>query len=143
MFYYNLTFSDNGLYLTTQVNKVNITIGEEVMPGILGVPAEGTRSLRKKKGSKNFMKICGNLNDMNIKKVNKKALKREYQLLFELVSKALFPRSKKRTIVIGTDLFLTEVLSKYQKVNLPTAMIEHMHTIVMIKDGKHGLAYGF
>lgn len=43
----------------------------------------------------------------------------------------------------GPDLFLTEALSKYQKVNLLAIMIEHMNTVILTKDGKHGLAYGF
>lgn len=40
------------------------------------------------------------------------------------------------------NLFFTEVSSKYQ-INLPVIVIKHIHTIIIVKDGKHGLAYGF
>lgn len=83
------------------------------------------------------------LDDMNIKNVNKKTLKSEYQLLFKLVSKVLFPRFEKRTTVSGPDLFFMKVLLKYEKVNLPTIMIEHINTVITVKDGNHGLAYRF
>lgn len=66
-----------------------------------------------------FLEICGTLDDLNIKNVNKKTLKGEYQLLFEFLNKFLLPKFEKRTIVTGLNLFLMEVLSKYQKVNLP------------------------
>lgn len=78
---------------------------------------------------------------MNIKNVNKKTLKGEYQLLFELVNKVLLPRSEKKTIVTGLNLFLMEVLSKYKKV--PVIVIEHLNIVMTAKDEKHGLAYGF
>lgn len=125
------------------VNEVNIAIDEEVMSEILGVPTEGTRSLRSEKGSVNFLKICGRLDDINIKNVNKKTMKGEYQMLFELVNKSLLPKSEKRTTVAGPNLFLMEILSKYNKVNLPAIVIEHIHTVMTAKDGKHGLAYDF
>lgn len=45
MFYHNLSISDNDLYLTSQVNGVNISI-EDVLSEILDAPTEGIRSLR-------------------------------------------------------------------------------------------------
>lgn len=143
MFYHNLTFSNNGCHLTSQVNGVNLAIDEEVLSEILRLPAEGTRSLRNKKGSKKFLNICDKLDDMNIKNMSKKDLKEEYQLLFELVNKVILPRSEKTTTVIGLDLFLTNILAKFYKVNLPEVIIEHMNTVMLAKNRKHVLAYGF
>lgn len=88
-----------------------------------------------------FLTICSNLDKMNIKNVTKKALKGEYQLLFELVNKCLFPRSEKRTTVTGPNLYLMDMLVKFKKICLPTLIIEHIHTVVTAKDGKYGLAY--
>lgn len=93
-FYPNLNFSADASYLTNQVNGVSSSIDEEVSE-ILGVPTKGTKSLRNENDSKKVLKICGKLDAMNIKNMIKKALKGEYQLL-----------TKKRTIVIGPDLFL-------------------------------------
>lgn len=36
-----------------------------------------------------------------------------------------------------------ESLTKFNHVNLPTILIENMHKVMTIKDGRHGLAYGF
>lgn len=58
MFYHNLTFSDDDLYLTIQVNRVSIAIDEEVLFEILGGFVEGTRSLRKEKGSTKILKVA-------------------------------------------------------------------------------------
>lgn len=80
---------------------------------------------------------------MNVKNVSKKALKREYQLLFELVNKELLLYTEKITTMTGPDLLLMKVLSKFQKVNISAIMIEHLNRVMTAKDGKHGLAYGF
>lgn len=70
---------------------------------------------------------------MNIKNINKKAIKSEYQLFFELVNMVILPRSEKRTILTGPNLFLIKVLSKYKKVNLPAIIIEHIKTVMTPK----------
>lgn len=127
MFYNNLIFYKDDTYFTSQVNVVNIILDEKVMSEIHGAPIKGINSLRGEKGSVKFLKICGTLDDINIKNVSKKTLKIEYQLLFELVKKSL-PKLEKRTIMIGPDLFLMGILSKYKKVNPPIIMTEH-HTV--------------
>lgn len=55
---------------------MSIAINEEVLSEIFGVPTEGTRSLRNEKGSKKFWEIYSKLDDMHIKNLTKKALKR-------------------------------------------------------------------
>lgn len=59
MFYHNLSFFKDGLYLTSQVNEVNITIDEEVISEILRVLTKGTRFLREQKDYMKFLEIYG------------------------------------------------------------------------------------
>lgn len=64
-------------------------------------------------------------------------------MLFEFVNKVRLPRSDKGTTMSGPDLYLMEILSKYPKVNLLAIVMEHINIVVVEKEGKHGLAYGF
>lgn len=73
-FYHNLTFLDDALYMITQVNKVNIALNEQVF----GLPTEGTRSLKDESGSGKFLKVCGKLDDLNIKNMIKKSFKENF-----------------------------------------------------------------
>lgn len=57
MFYHNLVFSYDALYLPYQVNKVNIALDEQVLSKILGVPRKDTRSLVDEKGSEKFLEV--------------------------------------------------------------------------------------
>lgn len=41
------------------------------------------------------------------------------------------------------DLFLIESLSKFKEISLPATIIEHVHKVMMVRDRKHGLAYGY
>lgn len=92
---------------------MSLATDEKVLSEILRMPTKRTRSLRSAKGSEKFLRIYCKLDDIDIKNVSKKALKGEYQLFFELVKKVLLPRSEMRTTVIGPNLFLIVVLSKY------------------------------
>lgn len=125
------------------MNGGNISIDKDVMSEILGESTKGINFMRQQLGSGKFLEVCGRLDDINIKNVNKKALKSEFQLLFELVNKSFLPRSEKRTVAAGSDLFLMEDLSKFKKFIFPAIVIEYMHTLMTAKYGKHGLAYGF
>lgn len=53
------------------------------------------------------------------------------------------PRSEKRTIASGVDLFLIECLSKFELISLPAPMIEHIKKVIYEKEGKHGMSYGY
>lgn len=75
--------------------------------------------------------------------MTKNFLKGEYQLIFELVNKALLSYTEKRATVIGPNLFPMDTLFKYKKVNLLAILIDHMNIVMREKDGKHGLAYRF
>lgn len=43
----------------------------------------------------------------------------------------------------AVDLFLMKALSKFELINLPTLIIEHLYKVIHIKNGKHGLSYGY
>lgn len=64
-------------------------------------------------------------------------------MLFELVHRALLPRSEKRDTITGPHLYIMEILSTYQKVKLPVLVIEHFNTVMFVNNGKHALPYGF
>lgn len=72
-----------------------------------------------------------------------KFLIRELQLLFEFVNKVLLPCYEKCIVTSVVDLFLMKDLSKFKLVNLPALMIELIHKVMHIKDGKHGLPYRY
>lgn len=75
--------------------------------------------------------------------VYKKELKPQYQLMFEMVNKVLFPRSEWRSIVVIEDLVLIEAPVSNTSISLLGVMIEYMTKVANIKDGKHGLLYWF
>lgn len=66
MFYHNLMISEDGMYLTYQVNEVNISINKSVLSEILGALTEGIKAIKKEKRSAKFLTIYGILDDMNI-----------------------------------------------------------------------------
>lgn len=43
----------------------------------------------------------------------------------------------------STDLFTMEAISKFDDVNLPAVILEHMHKIINARDGRHGMSYGY
>lgn len=48
LFYHNLTFPDDSLYMISQVNRINIAIDEKIRSKLLEVPKEKIKSLKKK-----------------------------------------------------------------------------------------------
>ncbi|KAH0645027.1 hypothetical protein KY284_032911 [Solanum tuberosum] len=74
--------------------------------------------------------------------IQKKLMKGEYQLLFEFINKLLLPQTEK-PISSATNLFVMETLSKFEPLNLPALMLEHMHKIVVDHKGKHVMGYGY
>lgn len=111
IFYHNLAISDYKLYLTSLVNEVNMGIDEDTLYEIFWAATKGIRSLRSENAFVKFLEICGILDGLYIKNVNKKTLK--YQLLFQLMNKVLLPKSEKKTTTTGLDFFLMKVMFKY------------------------------
>lgn len=117
-------------------------LDKETLSKILSVPTLGIRFVKSKKGSIKFLKLCGALDGLLTINSDKRALKEEFQLLLELIKCALLPRYNKETTLIGVDLLLMEILLKYKRVNLIAIIIEHINTIINVKDGRHGIPYG-
>ncbi|KAK4714505.1 hypothetical protein R3W88_020412 [Solanum pinnatisectum] len=131
-FYYNTEFNEDGS-LHTLVGDKRVQLNEELLGEILEVPKEGIRSMAGKLCTQHFA------NEF----IQKKLMKGEYQLLFEFVNKVVLPRSEKHTIANSADLFLMESLYKFDPLNLPALILEHMHKMVIEQKGKHGMGYGY
>ncbi|KAH0665361.1 hypothetical protein KY290_027610 [Solanum tuberosum] len=80
---------------------------------------------------------------MNCAGIPKKLIKGDYQLLFEFFSKVILPRSEKRIVASPVDLFLKEALCKFDPLNLPTLMLEHMHKTMVEQKGKRDMGYRY
>ncbi|KAH0765233.1 hypothetical protein KY285_001104 [Solanum tuberosum] len=141
-FYYMVEFTEDGS-LNTQVWDIIFHLNEERLGEILNVPREGIRSMVGQSYIKSFAKECGKLSKMNCAGIPKKLLKGDYQLLFEFVNKVLLPITEKRTVASVTDFFLMEALSKFDLLNLPTLILEHMHKTIIDQKGKHDMEYGY
>ena len=73
----------------------------------------------------------------------KKVMKSEYQLVFEFVNKVLLSRTEKRTSATSADLFLMEMLCRFEAPNLPGLMLEHIYKTVIERKGIHGMGYRY
>lgn len=89
--------------------------------------------LLEKYVQKVFLNEYGKLPNLIRAGTPKKFLKGVYQLLFEFINKVVFPRSEKRTVDFGADLFMIEALNKFEVINLPAIILEHIHKISLLK----------
>lgn len=142
IFYNDLEIFDNGLYLTSQVHVMYMGLDEEKLSKILSLPTLGIMSVKLKKGSTQFLKLCGVLDGLLTENSYKRVLKEEFQLLFKLVANALFARSNKETTLTGANLVLMEILFTYKRVNLPAIVIKNMNTMINDKAGRYVIPYG-
>lgn len=85
--------------------------------------------------------MCGILDRLLTENSDKRILKEEFQLLFELVTNTLLSRSNMETILTGANMFLMKIFFKYKVVSLPTIIIEHMNFVLNDKDRRYGLPY--
>lgn len=92
-FYHELVFAEYALSLVTRVHNIEISLNERMLRYILKFHTEGIRFMVNQWSFTKFLIYIGKLDDLNISNVNKKALKGEFQLLFELVNKVLLPRT--------------------------------------------------
>lgn len=141
-FHYKLEFLDDGS-LNTQVGERKLHLDEMFFGEILGVPVEGIRSITGKICSKEFLNEYGKLSNLNGAGTPKKFLKGVYQLFFKFFYKFVLPRSEKQNITSRADLFMIETLSKFEVINLPAILLEHMHKTITTKEEKHGMEYDF
>lgn len=78
IYYHDLTFSKDDVFLTIQIHGVNIVLDEQVLAEALGVPTQGIRSLKNEYGLEKFLRRIGKLDDPTMKTMTKKSLKREF-----------------------------------------------------------------
>lgn len=97
----------------SQVNGVDMGLDEDTFSEILWVPTIVIKTIRLGERSIRFLGVYSDLEDLNNKSINKKVLKGRYELLFELLHRALLLRSERRGIVTGPNLCLMEILSIY------------------------------
>ncbi|KAK4737467.1 hypothetical protein R3W88_001164 [Solanum pinnatisectum] len=140
-FYYKMELLNDGGIKTT-VCGVKISLNEESLGIIFGVPLLGIRSIKDFKPSSDFLQRATKRGDIKRVGLPKKFLRVEYQLLFEFINKVLVPRSEKRIVAFVTDLFLMEQLDELKAINLPAIMLEHMHRMTR-KNARHGIPYGY
>ena len=93
--------------------------------------------------SVDFVTLCSKLPTTKCARLFKKVMKSEYQLVFEFVNKTLLPRTEKRTSATSTNLYDMELLCKFEPLNLPGLMIEHMYKTIIERKGIHGMGYGY
>ena len=70
-------------------------------------------------------------------------MKGEYQLVLKIINKVLFPCFEKRIVPSTYDLFIKDSLCKFDHLDLPSLMMEHMYKEVVEQKGKHGMGYGY
>jgi len=93
--------------------------------------------------SKEFVHVIRKLLNQSCAGIPKKYLKGEYQMFFGLINKVVLRRSEKRFVASVAVSFLVEELSTIELINLPAIMLENMHKTMSVKDGKHGMGYGY
>ena len=86
-----------------------------------------------------FVEVCYKVPTTRHVGLIKKLMKSEYQLVFEFVNKVLLPRTEKRTSATSSDLFLMESLCKFEPLDLPAPMLEHMYKTIIERKGIHGM----
>ncbi|KAH0765549.1 hypothetical protein KY285_001420 [Solanum tuberosum] len=104
--------------ITTRVGSTSLHMIEDLLGQILEVPREGTRSVIGKTCTVEFVKECSKIPNARRAGIQKKLMKREYQLLYEFVN-------------------------KFDPIDLPALMLEHMYKTVVEHKGKHGMGYGY
>lgn len=75
MFYHKMIISDDGLYITTQVNGVDMSSVKDTLSKILYAPIVGIGSVRYREGFLLFLRVHSEHDDLNSKNVTKITLK--------------------------------------------------------------------
>ena len=116
---------------------------EFLLGKILKVPRDGTRSVIGKTCSVEFVTLVSKLPPTKCTGVFKTVMNSEYHLVFEFVNRTLLPRTEKRTLTTSAYLYMMELLYKFEPLNLPGIMLEHMYKTVIERKGIHGMGYGY
>ncbi|KAG5585860.1 hypothetical protein H5410_046294 [Solanum commersonii] len=110
--YYNIEFAEDGS-INTRVGDKSLHLDEDLLGQLLEVPREGIRSLVRKSCTTEIVKEFSKIPNTRRVGVQKKLMKREYQLMLKFVNKVLLPRTEKKTAASATDLFIMESLCKH------------------------------
>ncbi|TMW81617.1 hypothetical protein EJD97_008651, partial [Solanum chilense] len=137
----NFTITFN--FRNTRVNDINVHLDETLLGKILRVPRDGTRSVVGKTYSVEFVTLYSKLPTMKYAGLFKKVMKSAYQVAFEFVNKTLLSRTEKRTSATYVDLYVMELLCKFEPLILSYIMLEHMYETVIERKGIHGRGYGY
>ena len=113
------------------MGNVRINLDEGLLRTILEVPRERIRSVVGKTYSVEFVKECSRIPTTRCHVLFEKLMKGEYQLVFEFVNKVLLPQTEKRISSTSTNLFIIEFLCKFEPLDLPILMLEHMYKTVI------------
>ena len=125
-FYYNIKFQEDGS-VHTGVNDIAVHLDEFLLGKVLKVPRDSTSSVIGKTCSDEFMALVLKHPITKCAGVFKKVMKSEYQLVLEFVNKTLLPRTEKRTSATFVDLYVMNLLCKFEPFNLPGIMLEQMY----------------
>ena len=106
-----------------------------------GQNSQGTGSVTAKTCSIEFVSLVSMIPTTKVSWIFKKVMKSEYQLVFKFVNKVLLPRNERRTSATSTDLFVMEMLCRFEALNLPALMFEHIYKTVIERKGIHGMGY--
>ena len=104
--------------INTWINDIVVHLDETLLGTILRVPQDGTRFVVGTRGSVEFVTLCSKHLTTKCAGLFKKGMKSEYQLVFEFVNKTLLPRTEKRTSTTSIDLYVMELLCKFEPLNL-------------------------
>uniref|UniRef100_A0A1U7XKX1 Uncharacterized protein LOC104235144 n=1 Tax=Nicotiana sylvestris TaxID=4096 RepID=A0A1U7XKX1_NICSY len=141
--FYAYFFKVEDGHICALVKGVDMVMDSALLGSILGVPSEGISSVHGA-CTQNFKNAI--LKDKAVQQgeqVRKKFILPVHQLLFEIVNKVLLPQAERRSITSRTYMFLMEALDNFTTINQPAIMIEHINKVAKLKDGNHGLPYGF
>ncbi|XP_059315619.1 uncharacterized protein LOC132066303 [Lycium ferocissimum] len=142
-FFVNLRYTDD-YSLVFNVGTMEFNFDEEQLGKIFGVPTDEANRLEEgDKATADFkLHIVKRGEQVITETICKKQMKSQYQLLFEFVNKVMLPRIEKRCIS-KMYVVLMEILDGGHLISLPGIMLQHTIKVVDVKDGKHGLPYGF
>ncbi|TMW83248.1 hypothetical protein EJD97_002388 [Solanum chilense] len=121
--------------VNTIVNDIVVHLDETLLGKILRVPRDGTMCVVGKTCSVEFVTQCSKQPTTKCAGLFKKGMKSEYQLAVEFVNKTLLPQTEKRTSTTSVDLYVMELLCKFEPLNLPGIMVEHMYKTVIERKG--------
>lgn len=126
--------------MVSHVCGVNIYPDKKVLGEIFEVCIKGISFLENKAYSRKFLTIASNMGEDKSVYHLKNQITSDNQLVFEFLNKVLLLRVEERNGTSKVDVFLIEVVSSFQKMNLTAIKVNLIDKVV---NKKHGLPYRF